>query len=210
MYEDVPRFDVLYRFLVERDMRLVALYNYVFMRDGVAGWCDALFAAHHRVAPPPGAAGGGGMSADTLAEDTDVTIALHRAGWRVVFQEHARAWTEAPGSPGQLWQQRYRWSYGTMQALWKHRRHCSTGALGAVRPGGAAAGRAVPGAHAALRAADRPVHRCTAALHRPGAVAAGLGALLLMHCRRGVRVPAGRRAVSGRWRCRSSRSSTGS
>jgi len=64
----------------------------------------------------------GGMSADTLAEDTDVTIALHRAGWRVVYQEHARAWTEAPGTLGQLWKQRYRWSYGTMQALWKHRR----------------------------------------------------------------------------------------
>ncbi|MBI0376179.1 glycosyltransferase family 2 protein, partial [Streptomyces albiflaviniger] len=64
----------------------------------------------------------GGMSADTLAEDTDITIALHRAGWRVVYQEHARAWTEAPSSLGQLWKQRYRWSYGTMQALWKHRR----------------------------------------------------------------------------------------
>ncbi|MGW4729922.1 bifunctional polysaccharide deacetylase/glycosyltransferase family 2 protein [Streptomyces shenzhenensis] len=66
--------------------------------------------------------GVGGMSDDTLAEDTDITIALHRAGWRVVYQEHARAWTEAPGSLGQLWSQRYRWSYGTMQALWKHRK----------------------------------------------------------------------------------------
>ncbi|MGV9391285.1 bifunctional polysaccharide deacetylase/glycosyltransferase family 2 protein [Streptomyces olivaceus] len=64
----------------------------------------------------------GGMSDDTLAEDTDITIALHRAGWRVVYEEHSRAWTEAPGSLGQLWSQRYRWSYGTMQALWKHRR----------------------------------------------------------------------------------------
>ncbi|MEV7029485.1 glycosyltransferase [Streptomyces sp. NPDC093272] len=64
----------------------------------------------------------GGMSEDTLAEDTDITIALHRAGRRVVYQEHARAWTEAPGSLAQLWSQRYRWSYGTMQALWKHRK----------------------------------------------------------------------------------------
>ncbi|RZB17810.1 glycosyltransferase [Streptomyces sp. F001] len=64
----------------------------------------------------------GGMSEDTLAEDTDITIAMHRAGWRVVYQEHAKAWTEAPGSLKQLWSQRYRWSYGTMQALWKHRR----------------------------------------------------------------------------------------
>ncbi|MFE4702018.1 bifunctional polysaccharide deacetylase/glycosyltransferase family 2 protein [Streptomyces sp. NPDC056738] len=64
----------------------------------------------------------GGMSEDTLAEDTDITIAMHRAGWRVVYQEHAKAWTEAPGSLQQLWSQRYRWSYGTMQALWKHRK----------------------------------------------------------------------------------------
>ncbi|MER5487628.1 bifunctional polysaccharide deacetylase/glycosyltransferase family 2 protein [Streptomyces sp. NPDC002812] len=64
----------------------------------------------------------GGMSEDTLAEDTDITIAMHRAGWKVVYQEHAKAWTEAPGSLKQLWSQRYRWSYGTMQALWKHRK----------------------------------------------------------------------------------------
>ncbi|MEV0907230.1 bifunctional polysaccharide deacetylase/glycosyltransferase family 2 protein [Streptomyces hokutonensis] len=64
----------------------------------------------------------GGMSEDTLAEDTDITIAMHREGWRVVYQEHARAWTEAPASLKQLWSQRYRWSYGTMQALWKHRK----------------------------------------------------------------------------------------
>ncbi|QEV43262.1 glycosyltransferase [Streptomyces nodosus] len=64
----------------------------------------------------------GGMSDDTLAEDTDVTMALHRDGWRVVYAENARAWTEAPESVQQLWSQRYRWSYGTMQAIWKHRR----------------------------------------------------------------------------------------
>ncbi|MFJ5263511.1 glycosyltransferase [Streptomyces sp. NPDC088387] len=64
----------------------------------------------------------GGMSDDTLAEDTDITMALHRRGWRVVYAENARAWTEAPESVQQLWSQRYRWSYGTMQAIWKHRR----------------------------------------------------------------------------------------
>ncbi|WP_345418931.1 glycosyltransferase, partial [Actinomycetospora chlora] len=79
----------------------------------------------------PGAAGAfrreavqevGGLSSDTLAEDTDLTIALGRAGWRVVYADRALAWTEAPVSAGQLWRQRFRWSYGTMQALWKHRR----------------------------------------------------------------------------------------
>lgn len=64
----------------------------------------------------------GGMSDDTLAEDTDITMAIHRDGWKVVYAENARAWTEAPESVQQLWSQRYRWSYGTMQAIWKHRR----------------------------------------------------------------------------------------
>jgi cellulose synthase/poly-beta-1,6-N-acetylglucosamine synthase-like glycosyltransferase len=63
----------------------------------------------------------GGISDATLAEDTDVTIALGRAGWRVVYAEDARAWTEAPSSLGALWRQRYRWCYGTLQAVWKHR-----------------------------------------------------------------------------------------
>ncbi|RSS85991.1 glycosyltransferase [Streptomyces sp. WAC05292] len=63
----------------------------------------------------------GGMSDDTLAEDTDITIAVLCDGWRVVYAERARAWTEAPASLQQLWSQRYRWSYGSMQAMWKHR-----------------------------------------------------------------------------------------
>ncbi|WP_370872130.1 bifunctional polysaccharide deacetylase/glycosyltransferase family 2 protein [Spirilliplanes yamanashiensis] len=63
----------------------------------------------------------GGMSDETLAEDTDVTIAMQRAGWHVVYEENARAWTEAPATLSQLYKQRYRWSYGTMQAMWKHR-----------------------------------------------------------------------------------------
>ncbi|MGJ9401892.1 bifunctional polysaccharide deacetylase/glycosyltransferase family 2 protein [Arthrobacter sp. KK5.5] len=65
--------------------------------------------------------GVGGVSADTLAEDTDLTMALCRAGWRVVYEDAARAWTEAPASIGALWKQRYRWCYGTLQAMWKHR-----------------------------------------------------------------------------------------
>jgi|tagenome__1003787_1003787.scaffolds.fasta_scaffold20977537_2 cellulose synthase/poly-beta-1,6-N-acetylglucosamine synthase-like glycosyltransferase/peptidoglycan/xylan/chitin deacetylase (PgdA/CDA1 family) len=63
-----------------------------------------------------------GVSDDTLAEDTDVTAAVVRAGWKVVYEQGARAWTEAPATWGQLWKQRYRWCYGTLQAMWKHRR----------------------------------------------------------------------------------------
>ena len=62
-----------------------------------------------------------GVKDDTLAEDTDLTMAICRAGWRVVYAADACAWTEVPASLGQLWQQRYRWSFGTMQAMWKHR-----------------------------------------------------------------------------------------
>lgn len=63
----------------------------------------------------------GGISDVTLAEDTDLTMALCRDGWRVVYEERATAWTEAPASVGALWRQRYRWCYGTLQAMWKHR-----------------------------------------------------------------------------------------
>ncbi|MEO3807435.1 bifunctional polysaccharide deacetylase/glycosyltransferase family 2 protein [Sphaerisporangium sp. B11E5] len=62
-----------------------------------------------------------GLSLDTLAEDTDLTMAMCRAGWRIVYEENALAWTEAPTSLRQLWRQRYRWCYGTLQAMWKHR-----------------------------------------------------------------------------------------
>ncbi|MFF7344215.1 bifunctional polysaccharide deacetylase/glycosyltransferase family 2 protein [Streptomyces antimycoticus] len=83
--------------------------------------------------------GVGGVSEDTLAEDTDLTMALWRGGWRVVYQESAVAWTEVPTSLRQLWRQRYRWCYGTLQAMWKHRR-----ALREVGPAGRFARRALP------------------------------------------------------------------
>ncbi|NUS55263.1 MAG: glycosyltransferase family 2 protein, partial [Streptomycetaceae bacterium] len=63
----------------------------------------------------------GGPPLDTLAEDTDLTMAVLRAGWRVVYEQSAQAITEAPATLRQLWRQRYRWSYGTMQSMWKHR-----------------------------------------------------------------------------------------
>jgi len=63
----------------------------------------------------------GGVPTATLAEDTDLTMAILRAGWRVVYEPEAIAWTEAPATLRQLWRQRYRWCFGTMQAIWKHR-----------------------------------------------------------------------------------------
>jgi len=64
----------------------------------------------------------GGISEDTLAEDTDVTMSLLRHGWEVVYEGRALAWTEVPSTLRQLWRQRYRWCYGTLQCVWKHRR----------------------------------------------------------------------------------------
>ena len=63
----------------------------------------------------------GGYPADTLAEDQDLTIAVQRAGWRVDFDPDARAYTEAPDTIRGLLKQRFRWSFGTLQCLWKHR-----------------------------------------------------------------------------------------
>jgi cellulose synthase/poly-beta-1,6-N-acetylglucosamine synthase-like glycosyltransferase/peptidoglycan/xylan/chitin deacetylase (PgdA/CDA1 family) len=63
----------------------------------------------------------GGFPADTLAEDQDLTIAIQKAGYQVLFDGDAVAWTEAPDSMRGLARQRFRWAYGTLQCLWKHR-----------------------------------------------------------------------------------------
>lgn len=63
----------------------------------------------------------GGISTDTLAEDTDLTLALHRARFHVAYAPSAVAWTEAPESVRALIRQRFRWAFGTLQCLWKHR-----------------------------------------------------------------------------------------
>jgi cellulose synthase/poly-beta-1,6-N-acetylglucosamine synthase-like glycosyltransferase len=63
----------------------------------------------------------GGFPRDTLAEDTDLTLDLQVRGWRVDYAPEAVALTEAPESVASLVKQRFRWSYGVLQALWKHR-----------------------------------------------------------------------------------------
>ena len=63
---------------------------------------------------------GGGITADTVAEDADLTIAIRRLGWRITYDEEAIAWTEAPETPGALIRQRFRWTFGTLQSFWKH------------------------------------------------------------------------------------------
>jgi len=63
----------------------------------------------------------GGLSLETLAEDTDLTLSLHKHRQRIVYVPGAIAWTEAPESVRTLARQRFRWAYGTLQCLWKHR-----------------------------------------------------------------------------------------
>src|SRR5438067_1699003 len=63
----------------------------------------------------------GGLSLETLAEDTDLTLSLHRQRQRIVYVPDAIAWTEAPETVRTLARQRSRWAYGTLQCLWKHR-----------------------------------------------------------------------------------------
>jgi cellulose synthase/poly-beta-1,6-N-acetylglucosamine synthase-like glycosyltransferase/peptidoglycan/xylan/chitin deacetylase (PgdA/CDA1 family) len=63
----------------------------------------------------------GGFPLDTLAEDQDLTIALLRADYKVLYDSTAIGWTEAPSTVRDLLKQRFRWAFGTLQCLWKHR-----------------------------------------------------------------------------------------
>lgn len=63
----------------------------------------------------------GGMVTDTLAEDTDLTLHLHRTRYRIRYAPKAIAHTEAPDHIQALVRQRVRWAFGTLQCLWKHR-----------------------------------------------------------------------------------------
>src|SRR4029077_298163 len=62
----------------------------------------------------------GGITADTVAEDADLTIAIRRLGWRIGYHGEAIAWTEAPETPVALIRQPFRWTFGTLQSFWKH------------------------------------------------------------------------------------------
>ncbi len=63
----------------------------------------------------------GGYPLNTVAEDADLTMGLLEAGWKVDYEDRALAFTEAPIDAKGLMRQRFRWSFGTLQAVWKHR-----------------------------------------------------------------------------------------
>ncbi len=78
----------------------------------------------------PGAAGAWRKSAvmevgmylsDTLGEDMELTWRIRKAGYRIVFEPLAYGYTEAPHTLGGVFKQRFRWIYGQLQILVKHR-----------------------------------------------------------------------------------------
>ncbi len=74
----------------------------------------------------------GCFTTDTLAEDCDLTIRLLRNGYRIVNCNEAVAVTEAPETLSQFLRQRFRWSYGIMQAFWKNKDACFNPRYGAL------------------------------------------------------------------------------
>jgi len=62
----------------------------------------------------------GGYAHDTLAEDADVTIAIERSGWKILYEPRAIAFTEAPETVRAFLKQRFRWMFGTLQVAFKH------------------------------------------------------------------------------------------
>jgi len=78
----------------------------------------------------------GSYQHDTVAEDADLTMALLQAGYHVNYEDRALAYTEAPTTASGLMRQRFRWSFGIMQAVWKH--------MGALKQKGALGWVALP------------------------------------------------------------------
>jgi peptidoglycan-N-acetylglucosamine deacetylase len=63
---------------------------------------------------------GGGYPVNTVAEDADLTMNLLEQGYKVIYEDRALAFTEAPTTARGLMRQRFRWSFGTLQAIYKH------------------------------------------------------------------------------------------
>jgi cellulose synthase/poly-beta-1,6-N-acetylglucosamine synthase-like glycosyltransferase len=92
------------------ERRALDLFNVVVVVPGAIGaW---------RTAPVKEV---GGYPINTVAEDADLTMALLELPLKVVYEDRALAFTEAPIDVSGLMRQRFRWSFGILQAVWKHR-----------------------------------------------------------------------------------------
>jgi cellulose synthase/poly-beta-1,6-N-acetylglucosamine synthase-like glycosyltransferase/spore germination protein YaaH/peptidoglycan/xylan/chitin deacetylase (PgdA/CDA1 family) len=92
------------------EKRAFDLLNCIPVVPGAVGaWRTDLLRANH------------GFSGDTVAEDTDLTLTIRRNGWKILYDEDAIGRTEVPETVETLIRQRFRWTFGTLQAVWKHR-----------------------------------------------------------------------------------------
>jgi cellulose synthase/poly-beta-1,6-N-acetylglucosamine synthase-like glycosyltransferase/peptidoglycan/xylan/chitin deacetylase (PgdA/CDA1 family)/spore germination protein YaaH len=92
------------------ERRALDLFNVVMVVPGAIGaWRTAAVRA------------GGGYHTNTVAEDADLTMNLLEQGYDVIYEDSALAFTEAPVNADGLKRQRFRWSFGILQAIWKHR-----------------------------------------------------------------------------------------
>jgi peptidoglycan-N-acetylglucosamine deacetylase len=92
------------------ERRALNLFNVVTVVPGAIGaW---------RTLPVKNA---GGYPINTVAEDADLTMSLLEQRLKVVYEDRSLAFTEAPIDAKGLMRQRFRWSFGTLQAVWKHR-----------------------------------------------------------------------------------------
>ena len=92
------------------ERRALDLFNVVMVVPGAIGaW---------RTAPVKA---GGGYATNTVAEDADLTMSLLEQQYKVIYEDQALAFTEAPINADGLKRQRFRWSFGILQAIWKHR-----------------------------------------------------------------------------------------
>jgi cellulose synthase/poly-beta-1,6-N-acetylglucosamine synthase-like glycosyltransferase/peptidoglycan/xylan/chitin deacetylase (PgdA/CDA1 family)/spore germination protein YaaH len=92
------------------ERRALDLFDVVMVVPGAIGaWRTAAVKA------------GGCYHPDTVAEDADLTMNLLEQGYAVIYEDQALAFTEAPVDSNGLARQRFRWSFGILQAVFKHR-----------------------------------------------------------------------------------------
>jgi len=92
------------------ERRALDLFDVVMVVPGAIGaWRTAAVKA------------GGAYHPDTVAEDADLTMNLLEQGYQVIYEDQALAFTEAPVNANGLARQRFRWSFGILQAIYKHK-----------------------------------------------------------------------------------------
>jgi poly-beta-1,6 N-acetyl-D-glucosamine synthase len=62
----------------------------------------------------------GGFEDSTLVEDWDITMKIHKKGYKVVSEKRASVYTIAPETVRKWWHQRVRWSRGGIQIARRH------------------------------------------------------------------------------------------